>query len=514
MKPVSLCVLGLICAALALSLCTPNRTTVAAPKEPANDLGAALSACEAKLPSGGGTCDLRHLDGRQRISSEVVLDRPTTVLFGHADIEIVGGLKSAIRIIAPSRIVMEPGKLPEKRPGRLPASGTVFRAGPGFGGFFIEVEGENNWSTAMETSIEGGGFDGNDQQASAIRVRNQLGVQIRNILANRVEYGIVIENTRHYAEASHLDNVWLYDPKIAGIDLRVSAKSTSFANFTWGRIYVELETDGSVGLRTDPKAEFENGIIQFFKVWSVGTLRTGQTGILLQGDGIRSSRVLFATVNCEADNRGSGAVYCVKMTVPDAVSPMFLNLTVQGAPKPIIQLGSGAISNRLLRDNQYAIVSSGRSLFDPTPDSAAPSVSFIGREATGLYYEPQQDGVGFSSGGHRVGWIGSQWKVENGLKIGAGPAITAYLAATARMHFQPWRGADCQERTVPVLGAAENDDVALGLSPTLAKLPGVQFTAFVSARNQVTVRGCKITAGGSAQTPESDVSISVWQHAR
>lgn len=98
------------------------------------------------------------------------------------------------------------------------------------------------------------------------------------------------------------------------------------------------------------------------------------------------------------------------------------------------------------------------------------------------------------------------------LQVGGGAAITKHLSATASLDFAAWAGGDCQDLTVTVTGAADGNTVTLGVPNALASTAGVQFSGFVSASNTVTVRGCKITTGASADPAAATVRADVWQH--
>lgn len=100
----------------------------------------------------------------------------------------------------------------------------------------------------------------------------------------------------------------------------------------------------------------------------------------------------------------------------------------------------------------------------------------------------------------------------NKLKIGGGDTINKHLSSTASLNFAAWAGADCQDLTVTITGAADGDSVEIGVPTALASTAGVHFTGFVSAANTVTIRGCKITAGASADPAAATVRADVWQH--
>ena len=105
--------------------------------------------------------------------------------------------------------------------------------------------------------------------------------------------------------------------------------------------------------------------------------------------------------------------------------------------------------------------------------------------------------------------------VETGnLTIGnGGTAITKVISVTDSLDFGAWSGFDCQDRTltVSVTGAADGDTVSIGVPNALSSFAGVQFTGYVSASNQVTVRGCKVTSGASSDPASATVRVTVFK---
>ena len=96
--------------------------------------------------------------------------------------------------------------------------------------------------------------------------------------------------------------------------------------------------------------------------------------------------------------------------------------------------------------------------------------------------------------------------------VGSGTAITKHLSATASLDFAAWSGNDCQDLTITVTGAVDGNTVYLGIPTALSSTAGVSFSGFVSVADTVTVRGCKVTAGASADPAAATVRADVWQH--
>lgn len=79
---------------------------------PGADAGAEINACVADLPSTGGTCDARGFQGPQTAAATILLNKPVTLLIGHATLTLAGnpGISanaSGVRILGSSAHVSE-----------------------------------------------------------------------------------------------------------------------------------------------------------------------------------------------------------------------------------------------------------------------------------------------------------------------------------------------------------------------------------------------------------------------
>lgn len=126
-------------------------------------------------------------------------------------------------------------------------------------------------------------------------------------------------------------------------------------------------------------------------------------------------------------------------------------------------------------------------------------VTFAGPTAARTYTGPDANAT--------LEYAGSAKVVGSG-----GTSISKHLSATASLDFAAWGGTDCQDLTVTVTGAADGNAVTIGVPLALSSTAGVAFTGFVSAANTVTVRGCKVTAGASADPAGATVRADIWQH--
>lgn len=91
----------------------------------------------------------------------------------------------------------------------------------------------------------------------------------------------------------------------------------------------------------------------------------------------------------------------------------------------------------------------------------------------------------------------------------AGPAPTRMLRQSARLDFPSIGANSCESLSVTVAGAADGNEVALGVPNALGSLAGVSWSAWVSAANTVTVRGCNATGRATIDPAPATVKVTV-----
>jgi hypothetical protein len=102
---------------------------------------------------------------------------------------------------------------------------------------------------------------------------------------------------------------------------------------------------------------------------------------------------------------------------------------------------------------------------------------------------------------------------DSGLKVGrSGTPIRTHLSLSSPLKFQAFQAHACNTATLSFPGAADADTVAMGVPNALAALPGLTLTAWVSASNVVSVRGCNASSADTAEPPSVKVRIDLWQH--
>ena len=329
------------------SLSCEHRNTILLTVTPNGpDAASEINAQISALPPEGGVVDARALSGVQHLQTQLVLSKPVTLLLGAAQLLCeMPGAQPCIRVSRPSHIEMLRASTPTKQGEEIPLGGTSIIAGPAFAGFLISVEDTSNWNTAFGTRIEGGVLDGNQQNANGIHIQNQFGVQVSDVNIVRPNIGVELENTdRLWTEGSSLNNLWIFDPRTAGIDMRATGTgSTSVANAMWQRIYINLYTSGSVGVKS-AGVFFSNSRVNLLKVW-MSSGNDGQncssalpvtlTGMHIGGPMIGTT---FANMNVEALSCPGSNLTAVNVD-PSIIQPTFENLIVQGTPLPTVRWG-------------------------------------------------------------------------------------------------------------------------------------------------------------------------------
>lgn len=177
--------------------------------------------------------------------------------------------------------------------------------------------------------------------------------------------------------------------------------------------------------------------------------------------------------------------------------------------------GSGS---RLLFDGDGNMAQFGRSsqttLIGPQrSDPKWPNYGFQARPGYGMYMDSATELSFAAAEAKKLRLLNTGvTDAMGGFTVGSGTTITRYLSGTALLDFAAWSGSDCQEKTISVTGAYDGDSVTLGIPNALASIDGVMWSAWVSAANTVTVRGCKITAGRSTDPAGGTIRASVIQH--
>lgn len=95
------------------------------------------------------------------------------------------------------------------------------------------------------------------------------------------------------------------------------------------------------------------------------------------------------------------------------------------------------------------------------------------------------------------------------IRFSSGATLTP-VSTTGSVNFDAWSGGDCQTKTVAIAGAADGNPVEVGIPDALASVADVIWSKpWVSAAGVVSLRGCKLTAGASADPAAATVRVTV-----
>jgi hypothetical protein len=98
------------------------------------------------------------------------------------------------------------------------------------------------------------------------------------------------------------------------------------------------------------------------------------------------------------------------------------------------------------------------------------------------------------------------------LTVGAGSTISGYISNTAALDFPSTAAGTCEALTITLTGAAVGDAVILGVDN--ASIPGVNYiypTAWVSATNTVTVKGCNIQTVSALDPASGTFKVAIFK---
>lgn len=283
--------------------------------------GAKIAAAIAALPATGGTVDARGLEDAQTISSQILIAKPVTLLLGAATFTCTSGVgaNACIKATAAASII---GLQSHRNVNNNTSHGTVLLAGSGFTNYLVEFSTTTHFSANIHSQLQGILLNGNGKAADAVRISNSFGTTLRDVAIYQPDAGVVLENTSSlWTEGTHLDNLWIYDPGTVGIDFVLNGGTVSFDNLKWGAIYLNLLTNGAVGIRVPATATISNSQIDYLKIWT-----SAQNALGMDFDGSATGTVIG---NFEFEGQGGSGN--VAWDASGAVQPMTLAFRVAGS---------------------------------------------------------------------------------------------------------------------------------------------------------------------------------------
>lgn len=145
-------------------------------------------------------------------------------------------------------------------------------------GNFLVICGDR-WEKSQNNHVEGLTLEN-----GCILVENSFMTTVKNCIFVNSNYGIVLLNTNSWTECTIIENCYFIDVK-RGIIFRsaINNGTRSYASTEIRRVYFELKREGAVGLHVEPKADFNEGLIQNVRFWMGKPRDKNQTGMLIEG---------------------------------------------------------------------------------------------------------------------------------------------------------------------------------------------------------------------------------------
>lgn len=137
----------------------------------------------------------------------------------------------------------------------------------------------DRWEYSKYNSIEGLTIiDG------SIVIENSFMTTIKNCIFINSWDGIVLSNTNGWTECTVIEYCYFIDVR-RGIVFRdpINNGTKSYANTEIRGAWFELRREGSIGIHVEPKANFNEGLIQNVRFWMGSVVERNQTGILVEG---------------------------------------------------------------------------------------------------------------------------------------------------------------------------------------------------------------------------------------
>jgi len=145
-------------------------------------------------------------------------------------------------------------------------------------GHSLIIRGEH-WEDSQNNHIEGITLEN-----GGIIIENSFMTTIENCIFADSDDGIILFNTNSWTECTLIENCYFIDVK-RGIVFRtaIGNGTRSYASTEIRRVYFELRREGAIGIHVEPKADFNEGLIQNVRFWMGNTVEKNQTGMLIEG---------------------------------------------------------------------------------------------------------------------------------------------------------------------------------------------------------------------------------------
>ncbi|MEM2911428.1 MAG: hypothetical protein QXM52_01200 [Candidatus Bathyarchaeia archaeon] len=137
----------------------------------------------------------------------------------------------------------------------------------------------DHWEYSKYNSIEGLTIVN-----GSIVIENSFRTTIKNCVFINSWDGIVLSNTNGWTECTVIEHSYFINVQ-RGIVFRkpINNGTKSYANTEIRGAWFELRREGAIGIHVEPKADFNEGLIQNVRVWMGSVVERNQMGILVEG---------------------------------------------------------------------------------------------------------------------------------------------------------------------------------------------------------------------------------------
>jgi hypothetical protein len=192
-------------------------------------------------------------------------------------------------------------------------------------GHTLTIKGES-WEDSNHNNIEGFTIIG-----GRLIIENSFMTTIKDCIFIDTNETITLLNSNGWTECTTIEHCYFINPKL-GITFKTPMNNgtRSYANTEIKQCYFELRREGAVGIYVEPRADFNEGLIQNVRFWMGAMAEFNQTGILVKGSMLNTlmQNVVFESFaknpegiygiilgeNCDPPILGHGIVFCGNLT--------------------------------------------------------------------------------------------------------------------------------------------------------------------------------------------------------
>jgi hypothetical protein len=268
------------------------------------DFSAKLIAAIAALPARGGTVIADRLASQEKISRQIIIDKPIELQLGATTLVVTSDTTSpAIRVVRTCKIRGTPGAGFRDTSGTVRGTpGTMIQSSPGYRGDLISVENVAPYDqfNAAKTQIEDISFESRGQSTRGVTIRGTFGVRLARLIFTKMASGvdlINLENSQGFSEASEFEDLYFEDCLI-GILATGNSHTDSIGHAQWTSLRINMNSPNAIGIQLNRAALYASTITGI-TMWP-SQLATGSIGVQLNNIDI-DERTVFNKVYFESE---------------------------------------------------------------------------------------------------------------------------------------------------------------------------------------------------------------------